>query len=177
MSKKMLKAHEVEKLLNEIAGITLGVADAEAALGMIQDEIARFEQEHRIGDHAPEPDPDRPRFHHFSGVGTLCVIPIDEGACAVGFAAQHPTDAMNRKKGRIISEGRARTQRVGSLAAIRDPELVRAVVSNIRKDAVGGYVHDLVLLQDDIEQFLRGTSRLLAAENKRQARIARDGTD
>lgn len=159
---KTIRVSDVEELLNTIYGISMGCEDGAEGLGDIQETITAFETEHQIGDFAP--DRDDARYHHFDGVGTICVIPIDAGACAVGFAVQHPLDTMNRAKGRLISRGRAVRQREGSLAAIRSPEQVESLIRDVRNDHYDGI--EFFLLKDDIEDFLRGTHALISADQK-----------
>lgn len=159
---KTIRVSDAEELLNTIYGISMGCQNDEEGLNDIQKAITAFEEEHGIGDFA-EPR-DHARYHHFDGVGTICVIPIDDGACAVGFAVQHPLDTMNRAKGRLISRGRAERQREGSLAAIRSPEQVESLIRDVRNDHYDG-IEDF-LLKDDIEDFLRGTHALISADQK-----------
>jgi hypothetical protein len=78
-------------------------------------------------------------FHHFKGVGTLCVVE-EEGKTEArfGLALQHQLDQLNRPLGRKISQGRAEAQRgfagKTSLETLKDAiKYLREVEQNLTR--------------------------------------------
>lgn len=64
------------------------------------------------------------RYHHFPNAGTVAVVDLGEGLCAIGVATKHPADQFDRSKGRVIAEGRAKRQRVTEKGPINCTVLV-----------------------------------------------------
>lgn len=75
-------------------------------------------------------------FHHFKGIGTLCVIETEGSEIGrFGLAIQHKDDKIfNRPLGRLISEGRARKGR-GNHAGFKNLEDIRKVIAHLRAES------------------------------------------
>lgn len=75
-------------------------------------------------------------FHHFKGIGTLCVISLEGSEIGrFGLALQHGSDKIfNRPLGRKISEGRARKLRGDNNSGIRPMSELKKIIAHLREE-------------------------------------------